>query len=296
MKIIAYIPVWKRPEVLLQHLMYNCEFYTPFYCLSEDDPYFKENEQLIKLFGHKYCIFDNDPLGNKQNQLIDLIPLEFGDYDYLIHINSDNLVNKDLFQLYAEEMENKTPIFGMSDVYFWEQVGKKRCVYLEKYNDSHCIGGGRMIHKSVIDAMKEKEEHIYTPSQQSGLDNNSRLNIKRVLNIDDKVIDTKGVPYIIDVKTYTNINPLTMMDSFLDRFVDHDIDDILEYFDKKIPVFLAQQLSNTEGFKDEYFRLIKTFDGNKKAFDFINNLHEGIFGGKRYSGYNTFRVIRDRKK
>jgi len=293
-KIIAYIPVWGRPEILLEHLLYTNDWYTPFYILSLKDPKYYENMSLISMFGHNYTIHENDFLGAKENFGIKMIESQYPDYEYLIHIGSDDLINPELLHYYIPEIVKETPFFGVSGCHFHEKVGKKRCVYLPKYNDEHCIGAGRMIHRSVIEAMNEANEPIYTPSQQSGLDNNSRLNIKRVLGIDDKVIKTGKSAYVLDLKTNTNINPLTMMEALSDRFVDVQPEWLYQFFEKRIPSKISKLLYTSKGFLECHRLLNNTFKDDRRCFEFINSMHRDIFGADKYTSFKAFRVVRNR--
>jgi len=295
MRIIAPIPVWRRPDVFLQHLLHVCDWYTPFYILSLEDPEFQQNQALVKMFGYNYTIADNNPLGKKLNFGISLLSSQYPDYTHIMNLGSDDLVNPELIYLYAQDFTSDTPFFGISDVYFKEIIGKKRCLYLDKYNDDNCIGACRVINRRVIEAMKEQDEPIYTPESQSGLDNNSRLNIKRVLGIDDKVLETE-IPYIVDLKSNTNINPLSMMGAFDNRFQDVREDWLMDFFKKRVPGHISRMLGTPSGFMELFYSLSDSFKRQSQTFEFLNNLHYELLGDFKYSDYNSFTVMKNRYK
>lgn len=54
---------------------------------------------------------------------------------------------------------------------------------------------------------------------------------------------------------------------------------------------LYRKLSSTDGFYEEYYRLLSTAKTNKEAFDGLNETYFQLFGRYRYSDFNTFKVI-----
>jgi len=55
------------------------------------------------------------------------------------------------------------------------------------------------------------------------------------------------------------------------------------------------QLTGKE-FEKKWLEYVSMGFGFMKAFDLANDDHERLFGHFRYSDYNSFRIVRDRKK
>lgn len=54
---------------------------------------------------------------------------------------------------------------------------------------------------------------------------------------------------------------------------------------------LFRKLSSTDGFYQEYYKMLSNAKSNKIAFDELNELYFELFGKYRYSDFNTFKVI-----
>ena len=217
MKIIAHIPVWRRPEVTKITVNYIPDWVTPIYILSREDPEYEENYVHITNKGFEVFEYKNNPLGEKHNAgIIHAMQYEF---DYLMNINSDDILNTKLIDLYKEDIENQTPFFGINDLYIFDKVSG-RMVLLPDYNDSMCMGAGRMIHRTVLEKLNGK---IYTPELANGLDTNSRKNIENA-GFKEKCLKTDLTPYALDIKTWCNINTMVSIEGCIwHEIIDKDI-------------------------------------------------------------------------
>lgn len=218
MRIIILIPVYKRPEVLdicvnnLQWFMKSVSWEIhPVFVLSPEDEYLKENQKIIRKARFKDIYYQNMPVGKKMNAGIYYVSAKY-DYDYLMNFGSDDLIHPRIEQLYQPFFDKKVSFFGINALYFYE-LSTRKTIYFHTYNANGSIGAGRMIHKSIIDQFTSDSLPIYEPGLDCGLDTSSAMMIKRTLSIYDIIIDPGEFPYIVDIKTDTNINHMMYLET-----------------------------------------------------------------------------------
>ena len=218
MKVLILIPVFKRPEVLEIMLNGMDRFIgsvsweiMPVFILSPDDPDVETSEKLIKQHGWKRIYYKNLPVSNKINAGIEYVVRKYH-FDYLMNFGSDDLIHPDIESLYEPYLRQKFKFFGINTLYFYE-LGTKRSIFFDTYNTNGSIGAGRMIHYSILHDFVQQCYPLYEPGLDSGMDCSSALMIKRVMNQIDVIIDSGRFPYIVDIKTNTNINHMMHIES-----------------------------------------------------------------------------------
>ena len=98
-KILILIPIWKRPEITeicfegLSRLRSHRDNLEVLVVISED-----EEISRCKRYDIPYTFFKNQPLGAKKNHGLK-IALE-QDWDYLIELNSDDVIKNELLDIY----------------------------------------------------------------------------------------------------------------------------------------------------------------------------------------------------
>ena len=285
MKIVANIPCWKMPEVVRTMIKYIPDWITPVFCVSPEDPHVDDLVSTIQLYGFDVVMTPNEPLGLKQNKLIEYIKNNY-DFDYMMHLGSDDIINPDLLSLYMPFMIKKLPFFGIGDVYFWKYKSDKMQL-LKDYNENHAIGGARMISRELLDQCGD----IYPDHVCCGMDNHSREQIKKTTGVEDVKINTNGVPYLVDIKTNTNINPLQMFpESMSDRFEEKDAKEVLKHFEKRVNTDIIYNLSDNDSFFKLFYRFKDNFEKQQNCFDWLNIMCIDMFGAPKYANYNAFRV------
>lgn len=55
------------------------------------------------------------------------------------------------------------------------------------------------------------------------------------------------------------------------------------------------QLFTTEGFIDAFWQMANQYDTQEAAYEALETEYRTIFGRRKYSYFNSFRVVRDRK-
>lgn len=193
MKLLSLVPVYKRPEILRQCINQWPGWVDPVFILSADDPFFKELSDIVC----DYSVITNDenkPLTRKMNEGIKAA-FEHFDFDLLMSLNSDTLVNPNLIDLLIDNMH--TQCIGLRELYF-KHRDERRCHYF-RYPMNYPLGSGRLITRDAI----EQAYPLYLGEQNSGLDgllaNNLAAN-----GIEAQVIETSE-PMILDVKSATNL-------------------------------------------------------------------------------------------
>ena len=208
MKTLIIVPVWGRPEItkiwakgLKWFLTKDFDVLT---ILSREDEHFEENMKLVRR-DFNYCFFKNKPLGQKMNAGIEYA-LETFEFDYIMNLGSDDLIHPSILQLFSAFLDEKKPFFGINRVFFYEKSTKKLAMCLP-----YVWGAGRMISRHIIEVLRNRGQFLYKETLQKSLDCNSMDTIQEKLGIKYETIDTGTFPYIVDIKTWDNLNDFNMM-------------------------------------------------------------------------------------
>lgn len=219
MKILILIPCWKRPEILkiciqgIKHLRQNItgHEFIPLFIISLEDPYIREIFALVKKY--KFITYKNKFIGEKHNAGVNYA-LKNMEWDYLMNLGSDDVVNPDLFNNhYNNLLQDATPLLGLSDfhVYSWYE---KLFYYLPQHNGPLCIGGARLIDRSILEWMHEHQYNLYSNELNHGLDANSFQRIYEQTGHQATSPLTGDLPMLVDIKTHTNINHLLQLKNY----------------------------------------------------------------------------------
>lgn len=58
---------------------------------------------------------------------------------------------------------------------------------------------------------------------------------------------------------------------------------------------LMRQLAKPNGFYEYYFKMLKEFKTNTDCFHYVNDLYQKFFDEQKYSSFDSFRIIKNRK-
>lgn len=207
--LLILVPIYKRPEItdiwaknmqLVQKIAKNVDVLT---ILSPEDEFFNENSAICEPFTR--VIYANNPLGRKMNAGVEYALMNM-EWDYLMNLGSDDLLHPSIFELYNEKLAEKNLFFGLDRVYFYDMKSKQ--LGLSKV---YVWGAGRMIHRSVIEDIRRQGGTLYTQKETRSMDCDSIGNIKLFTGIDYEQVETNDFPYIVDLKTATNLNDFTFI-------------------------------------------------------------------------------------
>lgn len=199
MKIQVVIPLWKRPEVTkfcfdeLLKMIAASKHEIRVLCVISESEYIK----VCDSYGFNWIYADNNPLGDKINKGIRRA-LEFKGWDYLMMMNSDDVIKvkliDDYYQLFFEKHEK---FFGINTVtYVNFYTGEAREI---NYGYS-ILGIGKCVRRDVVEQMKG---NLYPADLNKCLDDNML----------DRMIQVKAFPKTVaytgqlamDFKSETNI-------------------------------------------------------------------------------------------
>ena len=227
-RILILTPIYKRPEIVklfLQGFRRLKGYYNDLILLcivSPEDPSRNELIELIYDYGGDVCEYSNKYLGEKKNAGLEFALREYS-FDYLMDLGSDDLLNPEIFKLYQPYMEAENPFFGLNNLYVLDRK-TGRVIFIRDYNTGHCHGAGRMLHREAIKIPPWPAE------ANKGLDSLSRERLKNV-GVKETVIDSGETPYILDIKTDTNIASFGVLDQYKEKDVKFsEIAGILRYY------------------------------------------------------------------
>jgi len=237
-KILAFIPIWKRPEITRQCLEGIKALGLDMFCVVSED----WAEDMAKEFGAEYVRTENKPVGRKFNKGLEGVLMLAKDYDYLMTFNSDTLINPKLLKVYDYYMNEGIDLIGVDKVYFIEDkkakfvdyklqiIGAARLISFKslrkiakrikvKFLNSIAgslngnVGEERFINKTqarmgaksgFLEIIGEERVMLWDDSLNSTLDNSS--NRKLIYEgASNKCIDVGKYPYVIDLKSDVNI-------------------------------------------------------------------------------------------
>ena len=158
-------------------------------CISEP-----ESEKICIENGIEFVYAENKTPGYKWNRGLEFA-LKF-DWDYLMIMGDDDIIDPDSWQLINPLIENLNPYFGFDRIYFHHLATGDTMKYIIEEPHGGIIGCGRFVHREVID----KTGLLWLDEQETGCDMISGDKIKKFTQ---PVIIRECC--MVDIKTDLNI-------------------------------------------------------------------------------------------
>lgn len=219
----------------------------------------KEAIEICKKHEFKYIESENKPLGKKWNKGLNyaINKLKF---DYVLIMGDDDLISSEAWDYYKPYLDANIDYFGFNSIYFYSNK-QKECVKFTYKEKDKLIGCGRMISRSAIikagyytrvqmnithgfwkkDAVVDLPTfqanyllnlgkcriiqnigfHLWSNSQNTGLDNESELNLLCV-GVEPYCIQTDKT-LMVDLKSEFNI---WKFEKYIDTSVHADFNEI----------------------------------------------------------------------
>ena len=206
MKIISLTAVYNRSEVtrIWAAGLKRLPVY-PVVVLSGDDPEYYQNLEICKKANLYIVSYPNNPLGEKLNEVIKYM-LDHFRFDYLMNIDSDDLIHPQLFGVYKALFDQFHSFFGVNKVYFYNL---KTGEIMHSTDNVWCAG--RCMSRGLLERMKGS---IYFNEDCRGLDQRSAAKIFERTRIEQELVETNGFPYVVDIKTIQNLNDWNFIQSY----------------------------------------------------------------------------------
>ena len=220
MKILIMIPVWKRATIF-KEIAARLQGHKVVAILSEEDPQYYEQIRTCNVLNIDFFHAPNSPVGRKMNIAIDKVMRNF-DFDYLMGLNSDNIIHEKYWWEIREPMREGYPMIGMNQVIALERF-TRRAIKLNLTQDDVCKvwGGGRLISRDALHRTFVKVGHWYPDTQNSGLDTGSQRVIFENVMLEKPIKVIDGC-YLVDLKTEDNINTFDSLHSVPQEAVDYE--------------------------------------------------------------------------
>lgn len=204
-KIIILVPVFKRHDIFKKcydNLKMNQKNNKYFdiklaFLFSLDDPELNENVEIISRYDLIFYSEKNKPITDKLNSTIKNIVKKY-DFDYLMNLGSDNIINPLLFEHYKNMADNDCLFFGLNKSWVYDTLTKQSGVIT--YNV--IAGAGRMIHKSIL----QQVGNIYTSGMNDSMDTFSQETIQAAGFEANHLIVEDLPALVIDIKSNVNIH------------------------------------------------------------------------------------------
>lgn len=209
--ILTFIPAWKRRNIT--RLCYEglkrvysaapkeLTIETLIVCSEKDD------NDLAVSYGFDTYITENRPLGGKFNRGM-LHALEQYNFDYVLQLNSDDVLSVDFWKLFERPLSETMHFFGVDRVYFYDSNTGDIREFL------YTLGCGiRFIRRDVIEesGFVDDQFELWPFHLNAGLDSSSEENINMRGNYAQYLIRNKAVqrPVVVDIKSEVNIHPFS---------------------------------------------------------------------------------------
>ena len=217
MKILILIPLWKRPEIwriVCRNLLafrksvnWDIQILT---VISPEDPDMKQLKRDCRVTGVDICYYSNHPVGRKMNAGVNYA-LHHYEFDYLMNFGSDDLIHPAIEKLYQPYFNCGCKFFGIDSLYFHNYYSKETFCF-KLYTDGLACGAGRMIHRTILERMYALDVPLYDNCQERSCDSKSSDRIRQYARITDTIVPSGEFPYIVDIKTNTNINHISFIE------------------------------------------------------------------------------------
>lgn len=210
MKIQIVIPLWKRPEVTqfcfdkLLKMIAESKHDIRVLCVISESEYIKVCED----YGFDFVTFDNNPLGAKINHGIKAAL--FFEWDYLMMMNSDDVIKAELIDRYYDEyFTMKHPFFGIDKVTYVKFGTTEAREFSYDYS---VLGIGKCIRRDVVELAFKNLGQLYRPDLNKCLDDTMMDNLMK-LKVYPRMVKYEGM-LAMDFKSEVNIWP---WEKFKDR-------------------------------------------------------------------------------
>lgn len=201
MKIQVVIPLWKRPEVTkfcfdeLKKLIAETKHELRVLCVISESEYIK----VCDSYGFNWIYADNNPLGAKINKGLKRA-LEFKDWEYLMMMNSDDVIKAELIDKYYQPFfDSKEKFFGISSVTYVNFYTNEARQFDYEYS---VLGIGKCIRRDVVE---ELNGALYRPELNKCLDDTMMDNLMRI-KVYPRMVRYEGM-LAMDFKSEVNIWP-----------------------------------------------------------------------------------------
>jgi len=212
-KVVAVMPVWGRPAVLRIVLKMIPSWVTAIvFVASPEDRFFSDILDVIKDYeGRRSLVLHiNKPLATKLNYGVKC-SLELYEYDYLMNIGSDDVIQPNMLNAYRKELIKEGYKQWPTDVMFgcnaadWVSFQHNKA-YRIKYYDipdviKIIIGAGRLTSRDIVERCGG---NMNNPMRNGGLDTDSQMMVQNTYKSKTMRFNLEG--YVLDIKTNTNIN------------------------------------------------------------------------------------------
>jgi hypothetical protein len=197
LKILIFTPVWRRPDVLRIYCAgirrLRSEFNIDVFCVCspEDD---SGTKRILKENDIEYCEHPN-VLGAKKN--FGLEKAMERDFDYLLELNSDNIVKNELIESYLQRSEDFIACgnFAFVDL----KTGRAKKYHFKKGTKYRTVFGiARMYKREAIEGLK-----LWKDNAIIGMDNHSEMVLSQN-GVNPTIIDFKK-PVAFDLKSDLNL-------------------------------------------------------------------------------------------
>lgn len=239
-KIIVLTCTWKRPEIttmfvesllLVQEQTKNIFEYTNIVIDSEESNYgvFKD-----KIDDFQYYNFKNQPLSDKWNYGSML--LKNHDFDYVLLIGSDDLIDVKFMMEYFVRMKNGSDYIGILDMYIYD-LFRSKLFYWDGYRQmsgrqGETIGLGRCLSKRIVEIL---DYQLWSYGLNMGLDGSLNKKLNKIPQLERSIFkledtnsfacDIKGDLNITKLKRITNLVEIDdkKIISKVSKFINEDI-------------------------------------------------------------------------
>jgi len=213
----------------------------PFFVLSPNDPH--KNTHLQYIYDHEWSwsMQPNSPLGDKAQA--GLKELSMRQFDYLMHLDTDDVLNPALFRIYEPLLARERKWFGSVDKYIYDVAGEQLYYFAGYPADQRMsVNGGRMIHRTALQKCQWQQ---WTKGIEFGLNYHQKIYLEKA-GYSETLIRQKETPCLLEIKTDLNIHTMDWFHKNMSEVLQPVDIDMSNQFDVETQKLLSKTLENSQ--------------------------------------------------
>ena len=234
-KIAVLTTVWQRPILTSFHFHWMEQFrfdckrldlkIIPFYVLSENDPHLKLFKSQLKTYGHQHTVVPKQRLSDKSNAGLQELRDKIS-FDWLMHLDSDELLSMELMKQWKKQFEFETLWFGSKACYFVD-IENGSAWEFKGYGKAHPVkNGGTCLHNHILEITDYK---LWPESRSTGL-NIMERNWVSQFGFNLASLDTQDYYGVLELKGgSTSIHDIKWFQE-RDMLIPQNLDVIVEHY------------------------------------------------------------------
>lgn len=183
--------LWKEHDIWMDSV----------WILDADDPYLEQWKHMTDSPSN-YNIIVEKGTQLSSKMLLGMERIQGLQFDYMIHMDSDEFISPRLFSLYQPLINKGVPFFGSLDKFIFDLATEKLWRFSGYASRPMTVNGGRMISREALENVQFRP---WTPGLSFGLNYNEKLHLQSA-GFKETQLKTCSKGCVVEVKGEDNIH------------------------------------------------------------------------------------------